>query len=162
MPPTKLKIGVAGLGRMGKRHALNFFQSVPRAELVAVSTPDAQEREWAKEHLAPSGIAVYENHDDMLKHKGLEAVCIASATAVHAAQAIAAIEAGKHVLCEKPLATSAEVVRTRIHQLPICSKMLIGPSRKQLLRLLPAGQISKSCVAFPDASTRATAMPTQR
>lgn len=125
MPPTKLKIGVAGLGRMGKRHALNFFQSVPRAELVAVSTPDAEEREWAKEHLAPSGVAVYENHDDMLKHSGLEAVCIASATAVHAAQAIAAIEAGKHVLCEKPLATSAEVVSTQISQVTKLSTMLI-------------------------------------
>lgn len=110
MAPTKLKIGVAGLGRMGKRHALNFFQSVPRAELVAVSTPDAQEREWAQEHLAPSGVAVYDKYEDMLRREGLEAVCIASATAVHASQAIAAIEAGKHVLCEKPLATSAKVV----------------------------------------------------
>ncbi|KAK8922203.1 hypothetical protein H634G_00349 [Metarhizium anisopliae BRIP 53293] len=112
MPPQKLKIGVAGLGRMGKRHALNFFQSVPRAELVAVSTPDAQEREWAEEHLAPSGVRVYDDYDDMLKQNGLEAVCIASATAVHAPQAIAAIAAGKHVLCEKPLATSAEVSQT--------------------------------------------------
>ncbi|POR38580.1 Scyllo-inositol 2-dehydrogenase (NAD(+)) [Tolypocladium paradoxum] len=109
MAPRKLKIGVAGLGRMGKRHALNFFQSVPRAELVAVSSPDAAEREWAREHLGPSGVAVYEHFDDLLKQDGLEAVCIASATAVHAAQSIAAVDAGKHVLCEKPLATTAEV-----------------------------------------------------
>ncbi|KAM4062699.1 oxidoreductase family, NAD-binding rossmann fold domain-containing protein [Hirsutella rhossiliensis] len=112
MAAAKLKIGVAGLGRMGKRHALNFFQSVPRADLVAVSTPDAQEREWAKEQLAPSGVAIYENYDDLLRHQGLEAVCVASATAVHADQAIAAINAGKHVLCEKPLATTPEVSQT--------------------------------------------------
>jgi myo-inositol 2-dehydrogenase/D-chiro-inositol 1-dehydrogenase len=90
---------------MGKRHALNFFQSVPRAEIVAVSTPDAQEREWAQEHLAASGVGIYENYHDMLRHNSLEAVCVASATAVHAAQAISAIDAGKHVLCEKPLAS---------------------------------------------------------
>lgn len=96
---------------MGKRHALNFFQSVPRAELVAVSSPDAAERQWAEENLGPSGVKVYENHADMLRHDGLEAVCVASATAVHPEQAIAALEAGKHVLCEKPLATSAAVVR---------------------------------------------------
>ena len=114
MAPRKLKIGVAGLGRMGKRHALNFLQSVPRAELVAVSTPDAAEREWAREHLAPAGVAVYADYADMIAHQGLEAVCVASATAVHADQAIAAIDAGKHVLCEKPLATSAEVVRPRL------------------------------------------------
>lgn len=110
MAPQKLKIGVAGLGRMGKRHALNFFQQVPRAELVAVSSPDAAERQWAQETLGESGVAVYENYDDMIRHEGLEAVCVASATIAHAPQTIAAIAAGKHVLCEKPLATTPEVV----------------------------------------------------
>jgi myo-inositol 2-dehydrogenase/D-chiro-inositol 1-dehydrogenase len=112
MAPRKLQVGVAGLGRMGKRHALNFFQNVPRSELVAVSSPDAVEREWAEEHLGISGVKVYEKYSDMLKHPGLEAVCIASATSVHAPQAIEGIAAGKHVLCEKPLATTAEVVST--------------------------------------------------
>ncbi|PFH58487.1 hypothetical protein XA68_13595 [Ophiocordyceps unilateralis] len=107
MTTTKLKIGVAGLGRMGKRHALNYLQAVPRAELVAVSTPDASEREWAREHLA--GVAVYEDFRELVAHPGLEAVCVASATAVHAEQSMLAIDAGKHVLCEKPLATTASV-----------------------------------------------------
>ncbi|KAK8147082.1 hypothetical protein G3M48_002207 [Beauveria asiatica] len=112
MALRKLQVGVAGLGRMGKRHALNFFQSVPRAELVAVSSPDAEEREWASKTLGPSGVTVYESYDAMLQHKGLDAVCVASATTVHASQAIKAIEAGKNVLCEKPLATTAKVSQT--------------------------------------------------
>ncbi|KAF9885672.1 hypothetical protein FE257_012654 [Aspergillus nanangensis] len=112
MSAAKLKIGCAGLGRMGKRHALNFLQRTPRAQLVAVSTPDDTELEWAKVHLAPSGVALYKNYDDMLKHEGLEAIVVASATAVHAEQAIKAIEADKHVLCEKPLSTSVEVSQT--------------------------------------------------
>ncbi|KPM44177.1 hypothetical protein AK830_g2380 [Neonectria ditissima] len=112
MAPRKLKISVAGLGRMGKRHALNFFEQVPRAELVAVSSPDPAERQWAEENLKESGVSVYEDYDDMIRHEGLEAVCVASATVVHAAQTIAAIKAGKHVLCEKPLATTAEVSQT--------------------------------------------------
>lgn len=48
----------------------------------------------------------------MLRHPGLEAVVIATVTTVHAEQAIKAIQAGKHVLCEKPLSTSVEIVRT--------------------------------------------------
>lgn len=95
---------------MGKRHALNFLQRTPRAELVAVSTPDDSELEWGKVHLAPYGVKLYKNYDDMLKHEGLEAVIVASATAVHAEQAIKAIEADKNVLCEKPLSTSVEIV----------------------------------------------------
>ncbi|KAK6697631.1 hypothetical protein SNK04_013883 [Fusarium graminearum] len=92
---------------MGKRHAQNFDQNVSRAVLVAVSSPDAEERKWAAENLA-HGVAIYENYDDMLAHQGLDAVCVASATAVHAGQTNAAIAAGKHV-CEKPLGTTVEI-----------------------------------------------------
>ncbi|KAM0492227.1 hypothetical protein ACHAP8_010090 [Fusarium lateritium] len=108
MASRKLQIGVAGLGRMGKRHAQNFDQNVPRAVLVAVSSPDAEERKWAADNLA-HGVAIYENYDDMIAHQGLDAVCVASATAVHAEQTNAAIAAGKHVLCEKPLGTTVEI-----------------------------------------------------
>ncbi|KAL4927624.1 putative NAD binding Rossmann fold oxidoreductase [Aspergillus undulatus] len=109
MTAQRLKIGCAGLGRMGKRHALNFLERTPRAELVAASTPDDTEIEWAKTHLAPYGVTLYKDYDEMLKHEGLEAVVVASATAVHAEQAIKAITAEKHVLCEKPLSTSVEI-----------------------------------------------------
>jgi myo-inositol 2-dehydrogenase/D-chiro-inositol 1-dehydrogenase len=97
---------------MGKRHALNFLERTPRAELVAASSPDPAELEWAKTHLAPFGVKLYQNYDDMLKQEGLEAVVIASATSVHAEQAIKGMEAEKHVLCEKPLSTSVEIVCT--------------------------------------------------
>ncbi|KAJ5537461.1 hypothetical protein N7494_006940 [Penicillium frequentans] len=109
MSAQRLKIGCAGLGRMGKRHALNFLERTPRAELVAASSPDPVELEWARAHLEPFGVRLYQNYDDMLKQEGMVAVVIASATAVHAEQAIKAIAADKHVLCEKPLSTNAEV-----------------------------------------------------
>jgi Oxidoreductase family, NAD-binding Rossmann fold len=110
MPPQKLKIACAGLGRMGKRHALHFLNRTPRAELVAVSTPDDDEIQWAKQHLEPFGVRLYKDYDAMLRQEGLQAVVIASVTTVHAEQAIKAIEANLHVLCEKPLSTSVEVV----------------------------------------------------
>ncbi|KAH2591088.1 hypothetical protein KXV63_008643 [Aspergillus fumigatus] len=68
MSVRKLKVGCAGLGRMGKRHALNFLERTPRADLVAASSPDDAELEWAKVHLAPFGVKLYKNYDDMLKH----------------------------------------------------------------------------------------------
>ncbi|RMJ25501.1 Rossmann fold oxidoreductase [Aspergillus sp. HF37] len=106
---TKLKVACAGLGRMGKRHALNFLERTPRADLVAASSPDDAELEWARTHLAPFGVTLYKSYDDMLRHPGLHAVVVASATAVHAEQAIKAIDADKHVLCEKPLSTRVDV-----------------------------------------------------
>ena len=90
------------------RHAHHFKDLTPRAELVAASTPDKKETSWGRQNL--ENVKFYEAYDDMLNHEGLQAVVIASATAVHAEQAIKAINKGLHVLCEKPLSTSIEVV----------------------------------------------------
>ncbi|KAH7019463.1 hypothetical protein EDB80DRAFT_771387 [Ilyonectria destructans] len=107
MATPKLKIACAGLGRMGARHALNFHNRTPRAELVAAFTPVQKEVEWARVHL--EGVTVYTDYDEMLKHPGLQAVVVATVTTAHAEEAIKAIEADKHVLCEKPLSTSVEI-----------------------------------------------------
>jgi myo-inositol 2-dehydrogenase / D-chiro-inositol 1-dehydrogenase len=112
MAPRRLNVAVAGLGRMGARHATHFLERTPRANLVAAFCPaDApNEIAWAREHLEPYGVKLYHDYDAMLRHHGLEAVVIATVTTVHAEQAIKAINANKHVLCEKPLSTSVEVV----------------------------------------------------
>ncbi|XP_014560124.1 hypothetical protein COCVIDRAFT_13019 [Bipolaris victoriae FI3] len=113
MTPTirRLRVAVSGLGRMGARHANHFLHRTPRAELVAAFTPDKKELAWAKENLEPWGVKIYTDYDEMLKHEGLEAVCVATVTTVHAEQTIKAIEAGKHVLCEKPLSTKLDECR---------------------------------------------------
>ena len=111
MAPQKLKVACAGLGRMGARHALHFLNRTPRAELVAAFTPDPNEVQWAKINLEPSGVTIYTDYDEMLKHPQLQAVVVSTVTTVHAEQAIKAMEANLHVLCEKPLSTSVEVVR---------------------------------------------------
>lgn len=110
-PVRRLRVAVSGLGRMGARHANHFLHRTPKAELVAAFTPDEKEIAWAKENLVPWGVKLYTEYEEMLRHEGLEAVCVATVTTVHAEQTIKAIEAGKHVLCEKPLSTKLEVVR---------------------------------------------------
>ncbi|KAF5617016.1 myo-inositol 2-dehydrogenase [Fusarium sp. NRRL 52700] len=107
MASPKLQVAVAGLGRMGARHALNFHNRTPRAELVAAFTPVQKEADWAKVHL--EGVTIYNDYQEMLKHPGLQTVVVATVTTAHAEEAIQAIEADKHVLCEKPLSTSVEI-----------------------------------------------------
>ena len=96
-----LQVAVSGLGRMGARHAINYFEKTPRAELVAVCDPNPETMAWAKGRF--EGVAVYADFDEMLAHPGIEAVIISGITTEHAPQSIRAIKAGKHVLCEKPL-----------------------------------------------------------
>ena len=76
------------------------------SELVAVYSRDqGRAEEFAQRHGAQ---AAYSNLDDLLRDSRVDAVFIASPNALHAAQAIKAAQAGKHVLSEKPMATTIE------------------------------------------------------
>jgi myo-inositol 2-dehydrogenase/D-chiro-inositol 1-dehydrogenase len=97
-----VRIGIAGVGRMGRHHAANLAQRVTGAELVAACSPVADELAWARDTL---GVANgYGDYAQMLAHPGLDAVFLATPTILHADQMVAAIQAGKHVFSEKPLA----------------------------------------------------------
>lgn len=95
---------------MGKRHALHFLNRIPRASLVCAFSPDPNEIAWAKEHLEPEDVTLYDDYEEMLEHGGLEAVIIVTVTRVHAEMSVKAVERGLHVLCEKPLSTDVELV----------------------------------------------------
>ena len=97
-----VSIGIVGLGRLGRRHAENLAFRVAGARLVAAASPVAEERAWAESAL--DGVATYRGLDELLAHPGLDAVWLVTPTSLHADQVIAAVGAGKHVFCEKPLA----------------------------------------------------------
>lgn len=102
MTPPPVRIGIAGLGRMGRRHAENLARCTPGAELVAACSPVADETAWARDVLGVG--ARYAHYEDLLRHPGLDAVFLVTPTPLHAGQIVAALDAGKHVFCEKPLA----------------------------------------------------------
>ncbi|KAF2834170.1 hypothetical protein M501DRAFT_1009812 [Patellaria atrata CBS 101060] len=85
----------------------------PVEELVAAFFPDPKEIGWGRQHLEPYKVTLYINYDEMPKHEGLEAVVIATVTTVHAEQSIKAIEKDLHLLCENPLSTSVEIIRSQ-------------------------------------------------
>ena len=101
-PRERVRIGIAGLGRLGRRHAENLAQRVPGAELVAACSPVSDEVAWAREALGVP--ATYDDYARLLRHPGLDAVFLATPTSLHAAQILEALGANKHVFCEKPLA----------------------------------------------------------
>lgn len=97
-----LRIGIVGLGRLGKRHAEALAFRTRHCELVAACSPVADERSYASTQL---GIArVYEDFDTFLADPEMDAVVLVTPTSLHADQTIAALQAGKHVFVEKPLA----------------------------------------------------------
>lgn len=101
MQQTLLRIGIVGLGRLGQRHAQNLAQKIPNASVVAACSPVADECAWAQSAL---GIQhVYNDYAELLAHPALDAVFLVTPTSMHADQIILALQAGKHVFCEKPL-----------------------------------------------------------
>ncbi|MEJ7668152.1 MAG: Gfo/Idh/MocA family oxidoreductase [Casimicrobiaceae bacterium] len=102
---SRLRVGVAGLGRLGRRHAENLARRVPDADLVAACSPSASELTWANEQFGVPHL--FREYADLLAHPGVDAVFLVTPTTLHAEQIIAALKAGKHVFCEKP--TSLEL-----------------------------------------------------
>jgi myo-inositol 2-dehydrogenase/D-chiro-inositol 1-dehydrogenase len=88
-----VRVGVIGAGLMGTTHARLLSGAVPGAELVAVADP-----------MQP---APYEDGLELIASPDVEAVVIASPVVTHEPYTLACIEAGKRVLCEKPLAADA-------------------------------------------------------
>lgn len=97
----KIRIAILGCGTIGDVHARAIAELPEICELAAICdvNPDRAE-EYAKKY----GTKAYSDYAKMLSDPKIDAVSICTPSGMHADQSIAAMEAGKHVLCEKPLA----------------------------------------------------------
>ena len=101
-----LRVAVVGTGRAGLVHARNFASGVAGARLAALADPDEQALAAAA---AETGCELtYTDPLDAVVADAVDAVVIASPTFTHAELAARALGAGKHVLCEKPLASTLD------------------------------------------------------
>ncbi|HKA97055.1 MAG TPA: Gfo/Idh/MocA family oxidoreductase [Streptosporangiaceae bacterium] len=96
----RVRIGLAGLGRVGRIHAANLSGRCPSAELACVFDADRGAARRVSEHLGVPWVASYE---DILADHAVDAVAIATPTQAHAELSALAAWAGKHVFCEKPI-----------------------------------------------------------
>ncbi len=112
-----IKVGLIGLGAIGRVHYASWRRS-KAAQLVAVSARDPKKLagEWTEqdfnigeqtqEKVDLSDLATYQCAEELIADPQVELVDICTITPQHAPLAIAALRAGKHVLCEKPMALS--------------------------------------------------------
>jgi len=104
---SEIRVGVIGLG-MG-RHHIAGYQTHPDAEVVAIADLDEARLQQIGDQYGVS--TRYLSGEEMLQKEELDVVSIATPNKYHAPLTIAALEAGNHVLCEKPMAMSADEAR---------------------------------------------------
>lgn len=141
-----LHIGIVGLGFMGKMHFDTYRSLAGKATVVAIADVDAKKRagDWsaiggnlAMEGGGPDldGVTMYENADDLIRDPKVDVVDITLPTYLHCEYTLKALAAGKHTLCEKPMAvTSAEADRMVDAAAKAGKALLIG----QCIRFWPA------------------------
>ena len=103
---SKIRIGLAGLGRLGKEYAQNIQYKSPNTKLIAVCSLVKDELEYAKGQLGVE--FCFSSFEEMVEKSNLDAVAILTPTKYHAQQIIFSLKNGLHVFSEKPLAISLE------------------------------------------------------
>ncbi len=141
-----LKIGIIGLGFMGKMH-FETYQAMPEAaKVTAIADVDAVKRagDWAgiggniagtgaKVDLA--GVKMYANADDLIRDPDVDVVDITLPTYLHCEYTLKALAAGKHTLCEKPMAINAKEAESMAAAAVKAGKILLVG---QCIRFWPA------------------------
>jgi predicted dehydrogenase len=142
---NKVKVGIIGAGFIGRVH-VEALRRLGYVDVVAISEKDQATADSAASELRIP--KAYGNSEDLLKDKEIQAVHIATLNHLHYPLAKKAMELGKHVLCEKPLAmTSAEaddLLKTAektgvVHA--ICHNMRYYPMVKQARSMVKAGEV---------------------
>jgi scyllo-inositol 2-dehydrogenase (NAD+) len=148
---AKLGVGVLGVGEMGRRHAENIRRLVPEARLVAVADLAAARAQRVAVELEIDHS--FGSLEAMLAHPEVDCVLIATPDKFHAPAIRAAAAAGKHILCEKPLATNladahaalADVAANGVH-LQIGFMRRYDPAYAAAMKRVEAGEIGEPVI----------------
>jgi predicted dehydrogenase len=102
---SDIRLGIAGLGGKGIDHAIKFSE-IPGARITALCDPDPNQidRTFKESKLPPGSITRYSDFRKLIEDRQVDAIVIASPNHWHALMGVWAMQAGKHVYVEKPVA----------------------------------------------------------
>lgn len=144
---SKLKIGVIGCGSIAKYRHLPEYAANANVEIVAVCdiVPERAET-TAAQYRAKA----FTDYQEVLKLKEVDAVSVCLPNYLHAPVSIAALNSGKHVLCEKPMATSREEAEAMIQaakangkKLMIAHNQRFVASHQKAKEIIESGKLGK-------------------
>jgi predicted dehydrogenase len=146
----RIGYAVVGMGSIAEISVLPAFRNNRKSSLMALVSHDKSRAQELGAKFGVKHCYSYENYDQCLSQPGVDAVFITSVNGAHAEQAIRAAKAGKHVLCEKPMATSVEDCRRMIEacrangvRLMIAYRKYFEPGSVALKKLVTSGKLGR-------------------
>jgi 1,5-anhydro-D-fructose reductase (1,5-anhydro-D-mannitol-forming) len=138
---------VFGIGDIATRRVIPAIQAEPRSRLYGLVTRDPAKA-------APYGVRVWETLDEALADPAVDAVYVGTPVFLHGPRTIQSLRAGKHVICEKPMAMDEAEAHTMVQAAEQSGKVLgvayyrrCYPKVQRAKELLAAGAIGKPVVA---------------
>ena len=146
----RLGYALVGLGRFAEKVVLPGFRGSRKAKLVAVVSGDERKARRLARKFGPADIYHYDTYAQCLENPQVEAVYIATNNSTHAEFTVQAAAAGKHVLCEKPMATSVadcdkmiDACRRNHVRLMIAYRKFFEPGALDLKLLVQGGRLGR-------------------
>lgn len=144
MPDTPLRVGVLGAGAWARAAHLPGYRRDPRWQIAAIADPvEALARQAAEEFDIPDH---YPDHRQLIDRADIDAIDVCTPSATHLELAQAALEAGKHVLCEKPVAydyrqtvAAAELAQARGLRTKLGFTFRYSPAMRYMKELIDDG-----------------------
>jgi predicted dehydrogenase len=150
---------VVGIGKLSKGQILPAIEKCTKAELVAVVTGHPAENKPIIDHfgIAPRHVYNYDNFDTLADNPDVDCVYIVLPNGMHAEYTIRALKAGKHVLCEKPMANTSAECRQMIDASNATGKKLMvayrirrEPYNMKAIELCRNGELGKPRLIVTD------------
>ncbi|MBN2979951.1 MULTISPECIES: Gfo/Idh/MocA family protein [Cohnella] len=162
----KLKVGIIGFGDWGACH-LEAYRALPFVEVVAVCDADPRRRREAVErHGVPQA---YELPEELLRHEEIKLVSVVTFERNHLRPTLLALEAGKHVLVEKPVTTDPDEAQTMLEAAAKAGTWLapghllrFEPKYAQVRHMIRTGELGEVASLYMKRSRRSSLFSTYK
>ena len=121
---VRLKIGIIGCGGIATQKHMPALKAIEGVEMVAFCDIIEERAQLAAKSFATASAAIYTDYRRLLEDTSIDVVHVLTPNRSHAEISIAALEAGKHVMCEKPMAKSAAEARAMVAAAKKSGKLL--------------------------------------
>ena len=145
---SKVGVGIVGCGFVAHMKHLPALKEIPEAEIVSVFDFNAGRAQEVAENFGAVGCKVCTDFEEVIRDPNVDTVYILTSNVTHSEYAVRALDAGKHVLCEKPMAMSIEEATKMMDAVERSGKKLtIGyqcrliPEVQYLKRVCDAGEL---------------------